>query len=98
MVILSAKTKQDNFNLNFQYTVKLVYNNHHGDPKFVVVVVRWSWLKGGRCSEGRYLLGLQNGGRCSHVVVNSGLTVHFFSSNPKKTINKKNLRLQKKTF
>ncbi len=45
MAISTAKIKQDNFFLYFQYTVKLVYNDHRRDPKFVVVVERWSLMR-----------------------------------------------------
>ncbi len=35
-----------NLNAEIEYTVKLVYNDHPRDPKFVAVVVRWSLFRG----------------------------------------------------
>jgi hypothetical protein len=48
-------------------TVKPVYNDHPRDPKFVVVVDRWSLFRG-RFMLWSLKLGIQNGGRCRQVV------------------------------
>jgi len=50
------------------YTVKLVYNDHPWDPKFVVIVDRWSLFRG-KFMLWNLKMGLQNGGRCWQVVV-----------------------------
>jgi hypothetical protein len=53
----------------FRSTVKPVYNDHlrARDPKYVVVVDKWS-LFGGIFILYRLKLGLRNGGRCRQVV------------------------------
>ena len=56
-----------------QNTVKHVYNNHPWGPKIVVVVYRWSYLRGHiiKVSNGT----LNYGSYCQVVVVSSGLKV-----------------------
>ncbi len=51
----------------FWHTVKLVYNDHPRDHKFVAVVDRWSLFRGSSMLQ-RFKLGLQNGGCCRQVV------------------------------
>ncbi len=59
--------------------VKLVYNDHPRNPKFVAVVKRCSLLR----VRGHFMLlkklkwRRRNGGRCRQVVVSSDLTVQY---------------------
>ncbi len=67
---------------NKNSTVKLVYNDHPRDPKFVAVVDRLSLFRG-RFTLWKLKLGLQNSGRCRQVVAIrrwSGLTVFLIES------------------
>jgi len=52
----------------FSYTVKLLYNDHPWDPKFVAVADRWLLFRG--CFMlWKLKMGPQNCGRCRQVVV-----------------------------
>ncbi len=55
-------------------TIKPVYNDHHRDPKIVVIADRWPLLGAHLCNK-KLQMEPKNGGRYKQVVVSSGLTV-----------------------